>query len=111
MGGCIAMLQRWVVPASIEAEIDRVRSLGLDALRKSWQAAFGRSPASALSKDIIGRMIAWRISGAGNCLDGLARRDGSASGERRHLKTGTVLVRDYQGERHTVTIVADGFLW
>src|SRR5919109_1309567 len=41
-------------------------------------------------------------------LDGLARHGGSP---RRHLKPGTVLVRDYQGQRHTVTIVSDGFDW
>jgi hypothetical protein len=33
-------------------------------------------------------------------LDGLARHGGSP---RRRLKPGTVLVRDYQGQRHTVT--------
>ena len=27
------------------------------------------------------------------------------------LKPGTVLVRDYQGQRHTVTVVSDGFDW
>jgi hypothetical protein len=29
----------------------------------------------------------------------------------RRLKAGTVLVREYQGERHTVTVVPDGFVW
>jgi hypothetical protein len=29
----------------------------------------------------------------------------------RRLKRGTVLVREYDGTRHTVTVVADGFLW
>src|SRR5919201_1546930 len=41
-------------------------------------------------------------------LDGLARHGGSP---RRRLKPGTVLVRDYQGQRHTVTVVTDGFEW
>ena len=41
-------------------------------------------------------------------LDGLARHGGSP---RRRLKPGTVLVRDYQGQRHTVTVVSDGFDW
>ena len=30
---------------------------------------------------------------------------------KRRLKTGTVLVREYQGERHTVTVAPDGFVW
>jgi DUF2924 family protein len=33
------------------------------------------------------------------------------AGVRRRLKPGTVLVRDYQGQRHTVTVVSDGFDW
>jgi hypothetical protein len=41
-------------------------------------------------------------------FDGLARHGGSP---RRRLKPGTVLVRDYQGQRHTVTVVCDGFDW
>ncbi len=41
-------------------------------------------------------------------LHGLARHGGSP---RRRLKPGTVLVRDYQGQRHTVTVVSDGFDW
>ena len=41
-------------------------------------------------------------------LDGLARHGGSP---RRRLKSGTVLVRDYQGQHHTVTVVSDGFDW
>jgi hypothetical protein len=41
-------------------------------------------------------------------LDCLARYGDSP---RRQLKPGTVLVRDYQGQRHTVTVAADGFDW
>jgi Protein of unknown function (DUF2924) len=43
-------------------------------------------------------------------LDGLARRDGSRKAEH-NLKIGTVLVRDYQGQRHTVIVAPDGFDW
>jgi hypothetical protein len=41
-------------------------------------------------------------------LHGLARHGGSP---RRRLKPGTVLVRDYHGQRQTVTVVSDGFDW
>src|SRR5438132_9741372 len=30
---------------------------------------------------------------------------------QRRLKPGTVLLRDYQGQRHTVTVARDGFDW
>jgi len=42
-------------------------------------------------------------------LDSLAR--GEKLESKRRLKTGTVLVREYQGGRHTVTVVPGGFLW
>jgi Protein of unknown function (DUF2924) len=109
--------QRSIDSAAIEAEINRIWSLGLDALRRHWQAAFGRTPPCGLSKDIMARMIAGRMQerafggldhASVTLLDGLARHNRPA---RRHLKVGTVLVRDYQGQRHTVTIVHDGFLW
>jgi Protein of unknown function (DUF2924) len=44
-------------------------------------------------------------------LASLARGNRSRADRPRRLKTGTVLVREYQGERHTVTVVANGFVW
>src|SRR5829696_5915138 len=113
------MDQRTVDPAAIEAEIDRIRSLGIDALRRRWRPTFGASPPKALTKNIMGRMIAYRIQEdafggldreTAKLLDRLARGEKPSELNRR-LKAGTVLVREYQGERHTVTVVPDGFLW
>ena len=42
-------------------------------------------------------------------LDGLARQCGGSPG--RQFKPGTVLVREYRGERHTVTVAREGFDW
>ena len=44
-------------------------------------------------------------------LDGLARGDRSRADRPRRLKPGTVLLREYHGERHTVTVVAKGYVW
>jgi hypothetical protein len=113
------MNQRTIDPAAIEAEVDRVRSLGIDALRKRWRMMFGALPPQGLTKDIIGRMIAYRIQEEAfggldretiKLLDQLARGEKPSELNRR-LKAGTVLVREYQGERHTVTVVSDGFVW
>jgi Protein of unknown function (DUF2924) len=110
-------MQQRTDPAAIEAEIALLRLLALDALRRRWRVVFGRTPPAALSKDLLGRMIAWRMQEQAfggldreslRFLDGLARH-GSSS--RRQLKPGTVLVRDYQGQRHTVTVAPDGFDW
>src|SRR5262249_33651806 len=63
------------------------------------------------------RMLAWRLQEQAfggldreslSLLEGLSRRAGSP---RRRLKPGTVLVRDYHGQRHTVTVADDGFEW
>jgi Protein of unknown function (DUF2924) len=112
------MAQRTINAAAIEAEVDRIRSLGIDALRARWRMLFGAVPPKGLSKDMIGRMIAYRIQE--EAFGGLDREtvrllDRLARGEKlelnRRLKTGTVLVREYNEERHTVTVVPDGFLW
>src|SRR2546421_2492560 len=111
------MRQQRTEAAAIEAEIAHLRSLALDALRRRWRVMFGRTPPAALSKDLLGRMIAWRLQEQAfggldreslRFLDGLARHGASP---RRQLKPGTLLVRDYQGQRHTVTVVPDGFDW
>ena len=113
------MPQRTVDTAAIEAEVDQIRSLGIDALRKRWRLMFGAVPPKGLTKDILGRMIAYRIQE--EAFGGLDREtikllDRLASGEKsnelnRRLKPGTVLVREYNGERHTVTVMPDGFSW
>src|SRR5437870_4059993 len=111
------MRQQRTEPAAIEAEIAHLRSLALDALRRRWRAVFGRTPPTALSKDLLGRMIACRLQEQAfggldreslRFLDSLARHGGSP---RRQLKPGTVLVRDHQGQRHTVTVAPEGFDW
>ena len=104
----------------IEAEIDRVRSLGVDSLRTLWRTTFRSSPPPAFSKDILARFLCWHIqeqafggldSKTAKHLDGLARGDRSRADRSRRLKPGTVLLREYHGERHTVTVVAKGYVW
>ena len=103
---------------AIETEIDRIRSLGLDKLRKRWHMVFGSIPPRALTKDLIARMITYRLQE--EAFGGLDRAtikllDRLPRGEKpelnRRLKADTVLVREYQGERHTVTVVPSGFVW
>jgi hypothetical protein len=113
------MDQRNEDAAAIEAEVNHIRCLGIDALRQRWRLMFGAIPPKALGKDLLARMIAYRIQEqAYGGLDRATLRllHGLAEGSKakriqRHLKPGTVLVREYRGERHTVTVVPDGFLW
>src|SRR3981081_502875 len=105
----------------IEAEMDRVRSLGVDSLRTLWRTTFGSPPPPAFSKDILARFLCWHIQEQAfggldptppKQPDELARGDRSPADRPRRLKLGTVLLREYQGERHTVsTLVGSGPIW
>jgi hypothetical protein len=113
------MQRRRLDRAAIEAEVDRIRSLGLEALRKHWRSTFGARPPAGLTKNIVARMICYRLQEEAfggldretiRLLDSLAR--GRKSDEmNRRLKPGTVLLREYDGARHTVTVAAGGFVW
>jgi hypothetical protein len=113
------MARRSREPTSVDAEVNHVRSLGIVALRGRWREIFGANPPSGLTKDIIARMIAHRLqeeASGGLARDAIKLLGRLARGERarelnRRLKPGTVVVREYKGEQHSVTIVADGFLW
>jgi len=111
------MTQRSSDREAIEAEIDRIRSLGLDDLRILWRTTFRSSPPKGFTKDLVARFICWHIQEqafggldpqTAKVLDGLAQNDKPPD---RRLKAGTVLVREYQGERHTVTVVPGGYVW
>ena len=105
---------------AIEAEIDRIRPLGVDELRSLWRATFRASPPPAFTKDLIARFLCWHLQEQtvggldpkiAKHLTSLARGDRSPANHPRRPKPGTVLVREYQGARHTVTVVANGFVW
>ena len=80
--------------AAIAAEIARIRSLALDALRRGWRAEFGRTPPTGLSRDLLGRMIAWRLQERAfggldrdslTFLDSLARQGGPPRRQFRRM--------------------------
>jgi hypothetical protein len=112
------MSRRFSDREAIEAEIDRIRSLGLDELRTLWRTTFRSSVPPAFSKDLIARFICWHIQEQAfgglepqieELLNGLVRGDKPIPNHR--LKPGTVLVREYAGERYTVTVVPGGYVW
>jgi hypothetical protein len=107
-------------PAAVEAEVERIRSLGIAALRARWRSKFGGPPPAGLTKDVIKGMIAYRVQEEAfggldretkRLLDRLARGGNARLELNRRLKPGAVLIREYQGTRHTVTVVPKGFSW
>jgi hypothetical protein len=105
---------------ALEAEIARIRALGLNELRMLWRSTFRSLPPPPLTKDLMARFICWHIQeqafggldqNSTRLLDGLVRGDKPRADYIRRLRPGTVLVREYQGERHTVTVIGDGYVW
>jgi hypothetical protein len=111
--------RRAATPAveTLDAELDRVATLGLNELRALWLKMTGQGAPRALSRALLARMIAHRIQERRlgklslemrQRLDGLARGGGEPV---RHLKVGTVMVREHQGVTHEVIVVPGGFSW
>ena len=108
-----------VSSVEIAAEIERLSGLSLGDLRLAWAAEFRRDPPKGLWRDLLLRTLAWRLQekafgGHDKATLKLLEAHGQkrAGDERcRRLKTGTVLIRDFAGTRHTVTIVREGFVW
>src|SRR5258706_15553678 len=48
-------------PREIDAEIARIRSLSKDDLRNSWSEVFKREVPKALTKDLLARMLIYRM--------------------------------------------------
>jgi Protein of unknown function (DUF2924) len=68
----------------------------------------------------VARFICWHIQEQAlgrldpettKILDSLAQGDRPGGDRPRRFKPGTVLVREYQGDRHTVTVVSGGYVW
>jgi hypothetical protein len=107
--------------AQVRAEVETLRSLGKDELRARWTKMFGKAPPSALTKVLLGRMIAWHIQeefygghdkATLKVLDRLARGEiAKPAATKPRLRPGTVLMREHQGVRHTVTVTSDSFIW
>jgi hypothetical protein len=102
---------------TLEAELDRIAALGLDEVRALWREMTQQNAPKALSRDLLARMIAYRVQEqrlgkldreTRKLLDRLAKGGGEAV---RHLKVGTVMVREHQGTLHEVMVVPGGFSW
>ena len=111
MGGA-QLGQPVATPAAqtLEAELNRTAALGLDEMRALWREMTQRNAPKALSRDLLARMIAYRVQEqrlgklgreTRKLLDRLAK--GGAE-PVRHLKVGTVMVREHQGTLHEVMV-------
>ncbi len=103
--------------ATLEVELERIAALGLDDLRSLWLRMTRKSAPRAFSRDLLARTMAYRVQEQQlgklgremrQRLDRLAKGGGEPV---RHLKVGTVMVREHKGMLHEVMVVPGGFSW
>lgn len=113
-------------PASdpLNAELDALPALDLDALRLRWRR-LTRCPApSGLRRDLLARLLAYEMQvraygglsrETARLLDRLAAANDPAkvlaSRDTGRPSPGTQLVREHSGRVHRVTVTAAGYVW
>jgi Protein of unknown function (DUF2924) len=111
----------------LKGEIEDLDRLSRAELRALWAQELGDKPRACLGRDILALAIAYTrqerlyrgiTRPVANELDRLldrVLRDSAAKGSQAPAtplpRTGTILMREWQGTTHHVTIVNDGFLW
>jgi hypothetical protein len=108
-------------PAAIASAVDEQISILEEAtvlqLRQMWRERHGIDAPCGFSKDLIVRALAHQIQeNAFGVLEKrwaqrLARGPDAKRPAELNLKSGSVIIREYQGQIHAVTILPDGFSW
>ena len=115
--------------SSVEAEIARLRGLDAKVLRARWRTSFGHDAPPLLARHLLFAMLAYRLQAeAMGDLDAetvrfLKHVDLAPSRKAavpltqaferrtRDLLPGTVLTREWGGQRHKVMVLEGGFAW
>lgn len=94
----------------ITNEVRALEALDLHCLRDEWRKRYGEPP-KMRSRELLARLLAWRIQAdAFGGLDAATIR--LLKSDRRPpppLAPGTRLCRDWQGRRHEVDVLEQGF--
>ncbi len=100
--------------ANVAKEVHALEGLDLHGLREAWRSRFGPPPALR-SPYLLRLALAWRMQAEAhggldrNTKDKLRKAEAPKQSEPG-LSLGMRLVREWQGVRHEVTVVAGGFL-
>jgi hypothetical protein len=107
---------------TLDAEIARLRDLGIPELRNRWRTVFGRHAPSHLPRHLMFRVLAYRMQAeqmgdlAAETIRLLDRPDSveravERVGHHAEVSPGTVLGREWNGQMHRITVMSDGFAW
>ena len=109
--------------SDVAAQLKALAKMGAPELRALWQATFGRPQPKWAQKDFLMRALAYHFQEkAFGGLKPAARRqllryaeevefkgDTIASLDKRRIKPGTRIVRQWKGETHLITALEQGF--
>ena len=106
---------------ALAAEIASLSKLSIDDLRERWSAMYGRAPSRAIGRSFLTRAIAYRLQervygglkpSTRRLLARVAEETATGSSPKkprnRKAQTGTILIREWQGNAHRVTMLDDG---
>src|SRR6267378_1275618 len=109
---------------AVEGELDRLAVMPIAQLRVRYREVFRGDPPKAFGPDLLRRSIAHRIQerafgglsrSAQRTLDQMMKAFGAKPNGKivlpRRIKPGSVLVREWKGKSHRVTVLAGGFVY
>ena len=109
---------------AVEDELGRLATMPIAQLRVRYREVFRTDPPKAFGPDLLRRGIAHRIQekaygglsrAAQRLLDQMIKAYATKPNGKivlpRRIKPGSVLVREWKGKSHRVTVLADGFVY
>ena len=96
----------------IIAEVRALETLDLRGLRDEWRRRYG-DPPKMRSRELLARLLAWRIQA--DAFGGLEAttirllKSDNLPPPRPSLTPGPRITRDWQGRRHDVDVLEEGF--
>ena len=106
---------------ALAAEIAGLSKLGMEDLCERWKALFGKAPSWAIGRSVLTRAIAYRLQeracgglkpSTSRLLVRVAEESATGSSPKkppiRMAQSGTILIREWQGNAHRVTMLDDG---
>ena len=101
----------------LDSRIAAIAAMNIDQLRALWRAEHRCDPPAGLTKDLLARALTYGLQerafgGLSASTARVLRSLGKQGPERqRHIKVGSLLIREHEGKRHEVVVIPGGFLW
>jgi len=104
----------------LAVEIVSLSKLDIDKLRERWKSIYGKAPSREIGRSFLTRAVTYRLQertfgglkpSTSRLLARAVEETGTGSSKTHHTRTaqtGTILIREWQGTAHRVTMLDDG---